>query len=282
MKAIDPTIKIGAVLAAPGNWPDGQSPDWNSNVLAQCGSAIDFVIVHWYPQNPGYESDSGLLAAPQNGTTGIAAMATKLKSLISQYGGAKAANIQILVTETNSVSSNPGKQTLSIVNAMFVADDMLSWVENGAANVDVWDLHNGAVAGNTSSSLLRLGDLWRLRHSVECNVGRARRRYAVPDLLRHADGVAGRQGRRHAGLRVVEQQSVDHARGRGRRTAAWRSCFINKDPKNTISAICVALGLHVPRGPERFIPTRLPATRHIQQCQRPGDSLLDRDAALFV
>jgi hypothetical protein len=153
MKAVDPSIKIGAVLAAPGNWPDGQSPNWNSNVLAQCGSAIDFVIVHWYPQNPGSESDSGLLAAPQNGTTGIAAMAAKLKSLISQYGGAKAANIQIMVTETNSVSSDPGKQTLSIVNAMFIADAMLSWVENGATSVDVWDLHNGAVAGNSSPSL---------------------------------------------------------------------------------------------------------------------------------
>lgn len=153
MKAVDPSIKIGAVLAAPGNWPDGQLPDWNSNVLAQCGSAIDFVIVHWYPQNPGSESDFGLLAAPQNATTGIAAMASKLKALISQYGGAKAASIQIMVTETNSVSSDPGKQTLSIVNAMFVADDMLSWVENGATSVDVWDLHNGAVAGNTSPGL---------------------------------------------------------------------------------------------------------------------------------
>ncbi|MDB5059348.1 MAG: hypothetical protein JWO59_2820, partial [Chloroflexi bacterium] len=28
MKAADPTIHVGAVLTAPGNWPDGQSPDW--------------------------------------------------------------------------------------------------------------------------------------------------------------------------------------------------------------------------------------------------------------
>lgn len=153
MKAVDPSIKIGAVLTAPGRWPDGQAPDWNTNVLAQCGSVIDFVIVHWYPQDPGNESDAGLLAAPQNGSNGVAAMASKLKSLISQYGGAKAANIQIMVTETNSVSYNPGKQTLSIVNAMFIADNMLSWVENGASSVDVWGLHNGAVWGNASPNL---------------------------------------------------------------------------------------------------------------------------------
>jgi hypothetical protein len=153
MKAVDPTIKVGVVLTAPGNWPDGQSPDWNTNVLAQCGSAIDFVVVHWYAQQPGSETDAGLLASPGNPSTGIAAMMTKLKNLIAQYGGARAANIETFVTETNSVAYNPGKQTLSIVNAMFTADNMLSWIENGAHNVDVWDLHNGPVWGNSSSSL---------------------------------------------------------------------------------------------------------------------------------
>lgn len=153
MKAVDPTIKVGVVLATPGRWPDGVAPDWNSNVLAQCGSVVDFVIVHWYPQEPYNESDAGLLAAPQDPSTGVAVMATKLKSLINQYGGANASNIQILITETNSVSYNPGKQTLSIVNAMFMADNMLSWMENGATSVDVWGLHNGAAWGNASGSL---------------------------------------------------------------------------------------------------------------------------------
>jgi hypothetical protein len=156
MKANDPTIKVGAVLAAPGNWPDGQSPDWNTNVLAQCATAIDFVIVHWYPQNPGTESDQALLGAPQKGiggSPGIATMVSKLRTLINQYGGANAAKIQILVTEMNSVSSDPGKQTLSVVNSMFIADGMLTWLENGVTSVDVWGLYNGSTAGNTSSSL---------------------------------------------------------------------------------------------------------------------------------
>jgi hypothetical protein len=156
MKAVDPTIKVGVVLTAPGNWPDGQTPSWNSTVLAKCGSAIDFVIVHWYPQNPGSESDSGLLASPQsgfNGSPGIAGMVSSVKSLINQYGGSNASKIQIFVTEMNSVSTNPGKQTISVVNAMFVADGLLTWLENGAANVDIWSLHNGSTGGNMSSSL---------------------------------------------------------------------------------------------------------------------------------
>ncbi len=156
MKAVDPTIKVGVVLAAPGYWPDGQSPDWNTNVLAQCGTAIDFVIVHWYAQNPGSESDANLLASPQSGTggsPGIASMVATVKSLISHYAGSNAPDVEILVTEFNSVSSDPGKQTISVVNAMFIADGMATWLENGVANVDVWDLHNGSTAGNTSSSL---------------------------------------------------------------------------------------------------------------------------------
>jgi len=156
MKAVDPTIKVGVALAAPGYWPDGQSPDWNTNVLAQCGTAIDFVIVHWYAQSPGSESDAELLAAPQRGTAGspgIASMVSTVKSLISHYAGSHAANVEIFVTEFNSVSGNPGKQTITVVNAMFIADGIATWLENGVSNVDVWDLHNGSTAGNTSSSL---------------------------------------------------------------------------------------------------------------------------------
>jgi hypothetical protein len=150
MKAKSSGIKIGAVLCAPGNWPDGVSPDWNSNVLSQCGTSIDFVIVHWYPQGPGGESDSGLLGD----TSAISAMVSSLRSLISTYCGSNAPNVQILVTETNSVSSNPGKQSVSLVNALFTSDDYMTWLENGVTSVDFWDVHNGPnTGGNNSSSL---------------------------------------------------------------------------------------------------------------------------------
>ena len=149
MKAVDPSIKIGVVLTAPGNWPDGINPDWNTNVLTQCGHNIDFVIVHWYPQNPGGESDAGLLAAPSQ----IATMVSRVRALITHYCGANAPNVQIWTTETNSVSSEPGKQSVSLVNALFLADDWMSWLENGVTNVDWWDLHNGQTSGNASATL---------------------------------------------------------------------------------------------------------------------------------
>lgn len=150
MKAKDANIKVGAVLCAPGNWPDGISPDWNSNVLAACGTSIDFVIVHWYAQEPGSETDASLLGS----TSQIAGMASKVRSLVNQYCGSNASHVQIFVTETNSVSYNPGKQSVSLVNALFLADDAQTWLENGVANVDLWDLHNGPNSGGNNSSSL--------------------------------------------------------------------------------------------------------------------------------
>ncbi len=171
MKAVDPTIKIGLVLTAPGNWPDGQtsasSPQpWNDTVLPIACSSVDFVVAHWYAQGPGGESDAGLLSAPENGETtsvsstpSIPSMVSTLRSKINQYCGSHASAVQIMVTETNSVSYNPGKQTVSLVNALFLDDDYMNWLENGVTNVDWWDLHNSIMTGtNDSPSLYGTAD----------------------------------------------------------------------------------------------------------------------------
>jgi hypothetical protein len=158
MKAVDPSIKIGVVLTAPGNWPDGQtsagSPQpWNQTVLSALGNQIDFADVHWYPQNPSNvtppgPSDAGLLAA----TAQIGGMVSALRAQLAQYAGN--GNIPIDITETNSVSSNPGKQTVGLVNALYLTQDYLGWLSNGVASVDWWQIHNGMVtSGDNGSSL---------------------------------------------------------------------------------------------------------------------------------
>ena len=150
MKAKDPTIKVGAVLITPGGYPDGQSPDWNTNVLANCGGAIDFVIIHPYAQEPGSESDSGLLATPKT-YPGVVA---KLRALITQYCGSRASKVEICLTEFNSVTYNPGKQTVSLVNALFLADGISTWLKYGVTGVDWWASHNGPLTGDNNSSSL--------------------------------------------------------------------------------------------------------------------------------
>lgn len=158
MTAVDPSIVVGVVLTAPGNWPDGVtsagSPQaWNQTVLSALGNEIGFADIHWYPQNPSNvtppgPTDAGLLGDTSN----IPTMVSSMKSLLSQYTGN--ANTPIMVTETNSVSSNPGKQTLSIVNALYLQQDYLTWLANGVSSVDWWQIHNGIVTtGDNGSSL---------------------------------------------------------------------------------------------------------------------------------
>lgn len=186
MKAIDPSIKIGAVLTAYGNWPDGQTNEaspkpWNDTVLPIACSSIDFVSIHWYPQGPTGESDAGLLASPQNGeqtnvsyTPSIASIVANTKAQIAQYCGKRASNIQIMVTETNSVSYNPGKQTTSVVNALHLDDAVMTWLENGVTNVDWWALHNSPVDGNIDPSLFgdyNFGDYGVLSRGLTSNAG---------------------------------------------------------------------------------------------------------------
>jgi hypothetical protein len=166
MKAVDPSIQIGLVLTAPGNWPDGQtsasSPQpWNDTVLPAACSAANFVSVHWYPQGPTGETDAGLLSAPANGestpvsfTPSIPSMVSTLRAKINQYCGTHASAVKIMTTETNSVSYNPGKQTTNLVNALYLAENYLTWLSNGVTSVDWWDVHNSEVTGTNDSASL--------------------------------------------------------------------------------------------------------------------------------
>jgi hypothetical protein len=165
MKAVDPSIVVGVVLTAPGSWPDGVtsggSPQpWNQTVMTALAGQIGFADVHWYPQNPSSvgppgPADAGLLADPAQ----IPTVVSNLRSQLDQYAGAGASTLPIMVTETNSVSSNPGKQTLSIVNALYLDQDYLGWLQSGVSSVDWWQIHNGMVTtGDNGSSLYGTAD----------------------------------------------------------------------------------------------------------------------------
>jgi len=162
MKAVDPRISVGVVLTAsgaPNNWPDGvtnpvTSPEsWNQTVLSALGKTIGFADVHWYPQNPSNvtppgPTDAGLLAA----TAQIPAAVSALRTEFADWAGD--ARLPIMITETNSVSSNPGQQTLSVVNALYLEQDYLTWLDNGVSNVDWWQIHNGIVTSGDNGAAL--------------------------------------------------------------------------------------------------------------------------------
>jgi hypothetical protein len=144
MKAVDPGIKVGVVLTTPGNWPDGlvapgDTQDWNNTVLSALGSKIDFVIVHFYPSSG---TEAQMLGQPQ---AQIGAITAKLHSLVAQYAGTRP--VQIMTTETNS-----GFEDDSAAAGLFAADSYPTWLEQGAANVDWWDVHNGTGSVTTDQT----------------------------------------------------------------------------------------------------------------------------------
>ncbi|NTU46771.1 hypothetical protein HGA88_04035 [Candidatus Roizmanbacteria bacterium] len=175
MKAVDPTIKIGIVLdLTQGNADNGICSateclkKWNHDVLTAqrvtengteiLGEKADFVVIHWYPECPKIpnnpwctdgENDASLLEKVGQ----IENIVSRLKDQIAEYVPSRP-NIPIFVTETNSVSQDPGKQTVSLVNAMFLADSYMAWLKSGVANVDWWVLHAAFEPNNNNSNTL--------------------------------------------------------------------------------------------------------------------------------
>jgi len=166
MKAVDPTIKIGAVAitgedsyANNTNHPvvnprTGQTHNgWTPVMLAtlhNLGITPDFLIYHRYAQGPGAEGDQGLLLSNSTWSTDAA----DLRQQLNDYLGGAAPGVELDCTENNSVYTNPGKQTTSLVNGLFLADSICAAMNTEFNSVVWWDLRNGPETTNNNSSSL--------------------------------------------------------------------------------------------------------------------------------
>ncbi|MDI1463158.1 cellulose binding domain-containing protein [Catellatospora sp. KI3] len=139
MKAVDPTIKIGAVLTTPGNWPDGivaggDAGTWNQVVLSIAGPSVDFVILHWYPGGSG-------AADALSKTAHVTDAVWLVRNQITKYAHK---DLGISLTEVNAgygQNTQPG--------ALFAADAYASLIAAGVFTIDWWNVHNGI--GTTST-----------------------------------------------------------------------------------------------------------------------------------
>ena len=153
--SIDPAISIGVDAAG----PDNSYNNWIADVLQDAvsqGLSIGFISDHNYVQAPGSESDSTLLlgtVSDPDSPYDWAVRAAGYTSLLDQYLGSDN-NVELFTTEFNSVYSNPGKQTTSLVNGLFIADSLGSLLETSYNAAIVWDLRNGWDTGNNNSSSL--------------------------------------------------------------------------------------------------------------------------------
>ena len=166
MKSVDPTIKVGAVAeTGEDSYPTyTDHPATNSRThlvhhgwtpvmlttLKGLGVTPDFLIYHRYAQSAGEENDAGLLQS--SGTwPGDAA---DLRGQWNDYFGEQATNVELVCTENNSVYTNPGKQSTSLVNGLFLADSVAQAMMTEFNAVLWWDLRNAQETTNNNSAAL--------------------------------------------------------------------------------------------------------------------------------
>jgi len=237
MKAADPTIKIGVpVDASETSYANGYTnavvnprtgatrTGWTPVMLvtlANLGVTPDFLIYHRYAQGPNGESDAGLLQS--NGSW--ATDASRLRQILSDYLGSAATNVELLCTENNSVYSNPGKQTTSLVNGLFLADSIANAIKTEFNGVTWWDLRNGKDAANNNSATL-----YGWRAYGDYGIVSGFERYPTSYVLKLLQYFA------RAGDALATASSSDtlfSAYAVRRTNGALTVLVINKDPANT-------------------------------------------------
>ncbi len=154
MKAVDPTIQVGAV-ATPGedsyvNYSNEvvtnpvtgvQHSGWTPvmlSTLAGLGVTPDFIIYHRYPEYIN-DCDFTLLIGNNSWATDMA----NLRMQLVDYLGSANARTQVMCTENNSDAGTEGKQMCSLVNGVYMADSFGTILQTECNSFMWWDLING-------------------------------------------------------------------------------------------------------------------------------------------
>ena len=155
MKAVDPTVKVGAIV----HWPYNEYTDWNGKVLAPSCASIDFVVNHWYAGS----TLANLLTVPH---TDIPKMYADLRIQLTTPAnacGAKGATMPIAVTEWGPNTNNPGDlrdalgpvapalPTHTQIPGLFAAESYANFMEQGAMSVHWLELHSNTYLGDTDT-----------------------------------------------------------------------------------------------------------------------------------
>ena len=154
-----PAISIGIDSGDPTGGTDN---NWTRNVLAdglKIGFVPGFISDHSYMQTPGNESDSQLLKNTVTNPSSTLDWSTRYAAyaaLLQQTLSSQAADVSVIATEFNSVANNPGKQSTSLVNGLFIADSIGGLLDSGYSGAIVWELrdaYDSQASGNNSNLL---------------------------------------------------------------------------------------------------------------------------------
>lgn len=142
MKAVDPTIKIGA------DWGERyyDRVKWDETIIKNAGDSIDFVSVHWYPNhiNKEHEFNGRTHPTPEEVTGNameIPNIAKRFNSIIEKYAPQRKGKIELTFLEWDGAWDAPSNDPTppyaqgivqwSLANAIFYADCLGLFAENG-------------------------------------------------------------------------------------------------------------------------------------------------------
>ncbi|BDV40917.1 hypothetical protein [Methylocystis bryophila] len=146
IKAVDPNAQVGVVVDAGDRWGVA---NWDQIVLSK--ASYDFVEYHWYAQGAGYENDSYLISSTP------AQLAQNIATIRQELAAAGKPNTPIIIGELGSVNQNPGKQSMSITQALFAGEVLGELMQAGIPTANWWiahgDCRDPSGGGNYASSL---------------------------------------------------------------------------------------------------------------------------------
>jgi hypothetical protein len=144
MKAVDPTIKVGATLVGVGGVGDVADParNWDRNVLQTAGANMDFGVLHYYPDSKN--NATTLL----NATDDLPAWFQSERDRINTYVGAGAANgIELHMTEfgyTGTIS-NP------VIDGVYAANTYATALADGVKSVHWLEMSKTSFLGDSTA-----------------------------------------------------------------------------------------------------------------------------------
>jgi hypothetical protein len=144
MKAVDPTIKIGATLAGLNGVGDvaDQTRNWDRNVLSTAGASMDFAVLHWYT-NSG-NNINNVLNATDDLPTFFQATRNRINSIV---GPSEADRIELHMTEFGyfGTLSNP------VIDGVFAANTYATALADGVQSVHWLELSKNSFLGDAAA-----------------------------------------------------------------------------------------------------------------------------------
>ena len=135
MKAVDPSIKIGAVC-----YPIDESYNyWTRGVLQKVENTADFLVIHDYfkrkpnPNNVSYQEMLHSVVEVQQDVS-------NMRNMISDYTSKDENYFPIAMTEFNSKT---GEREIAMANALFITNVLAEQIKHGIQMSLLWNLENG-------------------------------------------------------------------------------------------------------------------------------------------